>query len=148
MTKDLAIRSPSAKVGGLFFFGRTLDKIKVHAKGELPEEYRPNLGKGFDERVTKLLGVDYADLVERVKQGGSDDEILEWCFSKGRKPSEEEVYVWNEFMRKYGWDDKASEILVRRKKESGISDRSDIQTMFAYIDADEGRAAVSGTSQV
>ena len=76
MIRDLAIRSPFAKVGGLFFFGRTLDKIKVHAKGELPEEYQPNLGKGFDERVTKLLGVDYADLVERVKQGGSDDEIL------------------------------------------------------------------------
>jgi len=148
VTKDLAIRSPSAKVGGLFFFGRTLDKIKVHARGELPEEYRPNLGKGFDERVTKLLGVDYADLVERVKQGGSDDEILEWCFSKGRKPSEDELFVWNEFMRKYGWNDKAAEILVRRKKESNISDRSDIQTMFAYIDADEGRSPVSAAGSL
>jgi hypothetical protein len=143
VAKDFAIRSPSDKVGGLFFFGRTLDKIKVHAKGALPEEYQPNLGKGFDERVTKLLGVDYAALVERVKQGGSDDEILEWCFSKGRKPSDDEVFVWNEFMRKYGWNDKASDILVRRKKESGISDRSDIQTMFAYIDADEGRGPIS-----
>jgi hypothetical protein len=143
VTKDLAIRSPSVKVGGLFFFGRTLDKIKVHAKGELPEEYQPNLGKGFDERVTRLLGVEYGDLVERVKQGGSDDEILEWCFSKGHKPSEDEVFVWNEFMRKYGWSDKASEILVRRKKESGISDRLDIQTMFAYIDADEGRSVAA-----
>ena len=105
MTKDLGIRSPSAKVGGLFFFGRTLDKIRMHAKGELPADYQPNLGIGFDERVVKLLGVDYDDLVERVKQGGSDEEILQWCFSKGRKPSEEEIHVWNEFMRKYGWND-------------------------------------------
>lgn len=141
VSKDLGIRSPFDKVGGLFYFGRSLDKIRVHAKGGLPAEYQPNLGKGFDERVTKLFGVEYADLVARVKQGGSDEEILEWCFSKGRKPSEEEIYVWNEFMRKYGWDDKASEILVRRKKESGLSDRSEIQTMFAYIDADEGRSA-------
>ena len=147
MIRDLGIRSPFAKVGGLFFFGRTLDKIKVHAKGELPEEYQPNLGKGFDERVTKILGVDYADLVERVKQGGSDDEIIQWCFSKGRKPSDEEVYVWNEFMRKYGWNDKASEILVRRKKESGMTGRSEIQTMFAYIDADEGRGVLPPIDQ-
>ena len=139
MTKDLGIRSPSAKVGGLFFFGRTLDKIKEHAKGKLPAEYQPNLGKGFDERVVKLLGVSYNDLVERVKQGGSDEEILQWCFSKGRKPSEEEIFVWNEFMRKYGWNDEISERLKMRKKEAGISDRSDIETMFAFIDADEGR---------
>ena len=139
MTKDLGIRSPSDKVGGLFFFGRTLDKIKEHAKGRLPAEYQPNLGKGFDERVVTLLGVNYSDLVERVKQGGSDDEILQWCFEKGRKPSDEEIFVWNEFMRKYGWNDEISERLTMRKKEAGMSDRSDIETMFAFIDADEGR---------
>ncbi len=139
MTKDLGIRSPSAKVGGLFFFGRTLDKIRMHAKGELPADYQPNLGIGFDERVVKLLGVNYDDLVERVKQGGSDEEILQWCFSKGRKPSEEEIYVWNEFMRKYGWNDQISERLKFRKNEAGMADRSEIETMFAFIDADEGR---------
>ena len=139
MTKDLGIRSPSAKVGGLFFFGRTLDKIRMHAKGELPADYQPNLGIGFDERVVKLLGVNYDDLVERVKQGGSDEEILQWCFSKGRKPSEEEIQVWNEFMRKYGWNDPISERLKFRKNEAGMADRSEIETMFAFIDADEGR---------
>ncbi len=139
MTKDLGIRSPFAKVGGLFFFGRTLDKIKVHGKGELPADYTPNLGKGFDERVVKLLGVNYDELVERVKQDGSDEEILQWCFSRGRKPSEEEIFVWNEFMRKYGWQDEVSERLKMRKKEAGMSDRTEIETMFAFIDADEGR---------
>lgn len=148
MTRELAIRSPLSKVGGLFFFGRTVDKIKLHAKGELPADYQPNLGKGFDERVTKLLGLDYADLVERVKQDGDDDEILRWCFDKGRKPSDEEVYIWNEFMRKYGWNDKASEILARRKKESGMAGRSEIETMFVYIDADEGRSGLPPSDQI
>jgi Domain of unknown function (DUF5069) len=139
MTKDLGIRSPSAKVGGLFFFGRTLDKIRMHAKGELPADYQANLGIGFDERVVRLLGVNYDDLVERVKQGGSDEEILQWCFTKGRKPSEEEIFIWNEFMRKYGWNDQISERLKFRKNEAGMADRSEIETMFAFIDADEGR---------
>ncbi len=87
----------------------------------------------------KFLQIDYDQLVERVKQGGSDEQILEWCFQNGRRPTEDDIYVWNEFMRKRGWNDEVSEILERRKKESGMADRSDIQTSFQFIDADEGR---------
>ena len=133
------LRSPSEKVGGLFYFGRMLDKIRVHAKGELPPDYHANLGKGFDEKCVIFLRVNYDQLVERVKKGGTDEEILQWCFSVGRKPSESDIYVWNEFMRKRGWNDEVSEMVERRKAETGMADRSDIQTSFQFIDADEGR---------
>jgi hypothetical protein len=136
----VALRSPSEKVNGLFYFGRMLDKIRLHASGELPADYHANLGKGFDEKCVTFLRVSYDQLVERVKQGGRDDEILQWCFSVGRRPSEDDIYVWNEFMRKRGWNDEVSETLERRKKEAGMSDRSDIETAFQFIDADEGRA--------
>jgi Domain of unknown function (DUF5069) len=136
---NVALRSPSEKVGGLFYFGRMLDKIRLHAKGELPSDYHVNLGKGFDEKCVRFLRVNYDELVERVKQGGTDEEILQWCFSVGRKPNEDEIYVWNEFMRKRGWDDEVSETLKRRKAEAGMTDRADIQTAFQFIDADEGR---------
>ncbi|PYJ79306.1 MAG: DUF5069 domain-containing protein [Verrucomicrobia bacterium] len=136
---NVSLRSPSGKVGGLFYFGRMLDKIRSYAKGELPPDYHPNLGKGFDEKCVTFLRIKYDQLVERVKQGGSDEEILQWCFSVGRKPSEDEVYVWNEFMRKRGWNDEVSETLKRRRQEAGMADRSDIQTAFQFIDADEGR---------
>ncbi|PYJ25359.1 MAG: DUF5069 domain-containing protein [Verrucomicrobia bacterium] len=133
------LRSPREKVSGIFYFGRMLDKIRLHANGELPSEYHPNLGKGFDEKCVKLLGINYDQLVDRVKQGGTDDEILQWCFDNGRRPGENDIYVWNEFMRKRGWNDEVSEILERRKKEAGMADRSDIETAFQFIDADEGR---------
>ena len=133
------LRSPSEKVDGLFYFGRMLDKIRLHAKDELPSDYHANLGKGFDDKCVKFLQVNYDDLVEQVKKGGTDDEILQWCFSLGRRPSESDIYVWNEFMRKRGWDDEVSEILERRKAEGRMSDRSDIKTSFQFIDADEGR---------
>jgi hypothetical protein len=45
-------------------------------------------------------------------------------------------------MRKRGWNDELSEILKRRKKEAGMAGRSEIQTMFTFIDADEGRLLV------
>ena len=58
------------------------------------------------------------------------------------RSTEDEIYVWNEFMRKRGWNDELSEILKRRKKEAGMAGRSEIQTMFTFIDADEGRLLV------
>ena len=143
MTKPFPARSPSDKVGGLVHFGRMLDKIRAHERGELPPEWVPNLGKGFDGRCVRFLGVDYEEIAARAKEGKSDEEILDWAFAKGRKPSEEEMEIWNEFKRKYGWDDAISEILLRRKKESDLSERDDIQTMFQYIDIDEGRSLSS-----
>jgi gluconokinase len=83
--------------------------------------------------------VNYDDLAQRVKKGGTDEEILQWSFSVGRRPSDDDLYVWNEFMRKRGWNDEISEILNRRKAEADLSHRSDIETSFQFIDADEGR---------
>ena len=133
------LRSPHVQTSGINYFGRLLDKIRLHSAGRLPADYHANLGAGFDQRCMSFLGVLYADLVARVKQGGNDDDILEWCFEKGRKPSPEEIEIWNDFMRKRGWRDEATPILQRRLREGGFESRSDIQTMFDYIDLDEGR---------
>lgn len=144
---SLGLRSPFAKVGGIVYFGRMLDKIRAQAKDPLPEDYRANLGKGFDEHCVRFLGVDYSDLVDRVKEDGADEEILQWCFASGRKPSDDEIYIWNEFMRKRGWNDEVSETLKRRKKEAGMAGRSEIETMFQFIDADEGRSPIVSQHQ-
>ena len=64
------LRSPFAKVNGFVYFGRMLDKIRAHAKGDLPEDYQANLGKGFDGSCVHFLRVDYNDLVDQAKQGG------------------------------------------------------------------------------
>jgi Domain of unknown function (DUF5069) len=134
------LRSPYEKVGGIFYFGRMLDKIRLHAAGKLPEDFQANLGKGFDGRITRFLHVDYNALVERVKQGGSDEEILQWCFENGRKwTNDEELEVWNTFMRKVGWNDDVTPTLQRRLREGGFEGRADVQTIFDYIDLDEGR---------
>ncbi len=146
--KDLGLRSPYVKVGGIVYFGRMLDKIRAHAKGQLPPEYAANLGRGFDASCLKFLKVDYNQLVERVKQGGTDEEVIQWCFGMGHRPSDEEAYVWNEFMRKRGWNDELSEVLKRRKKESGMAGRSEILTMFSFIDVDEGRSLVDNQKVV
>ena len=140
MITTLPVRSPAVKVGGIVHFGRMLDKIRANLRGGLPSDYQANLGKGFDSRCVNFLHIDYARLVERVSDGGSDDDILRWCFEHGRRPNEEEIYIWNEFMRKCGWNDDISPTLMRRKKEAGMAGRSEIRTMFEFIDVDEGRS--------
>jgi gluconokinase len=132
-------RSPKETVGGIVYVGRMIDKIRLMNAGELHPELHANLGKGFDERAVSFLGVSYDDLKSRVSQGGSDAEILEWCCQNGKQPTEEQIEIWNSFLVKRGWCDDMTEILLRRKKESGFETRDDIQTLFQYIDADEGR---------
>jgi gluconokinase len=141
--KEFPVRSPAEKIGGLVYFGRMLDKIRVHARGELPEEYQPNLGKGFDAKCCAFLHLDYEEVVKRAKEGASDSEMLEWAFNTGRRPSNDEITMWNEFMRKFAWRDHAAEILDRRKREAGMQDRVEIETMFQFIDADEGRGTIA-----
>ena len=133
------LRSPYVKVGGIHYLARLFDKIRLHAAHQLPADYHANLGTGFDGRALSFLWIEYPALVARVKQGGSDEQILEWAVSQGRQPSPEEIEVWNEFMRKRGWNDESSERLSQRKNEGGFAARADLQTFFDYIDADEGR---------
>ena len=86
-----------------------------------------------------FLRVNYADLCERVQQGGSDEEILEWCFEKGRGLNKGDLIVWNGFISKFGWNDFATPLIERRKKKYGIVDRTDIVTIPDLIDFDEKR---------
>jgi hypothetical protein len=132
-------RTPRDTVLGIVYLPRMIEKIRLHAGGELHPEYHANLGIGFDLRACAFLGVPYEELVVRVNQSGSDEEIAEWCFQRGRRPGDEQIEIWNAFMEKRGWRDPASALLVKRKTESGFTSRDDIMTFFDYIDADEGR---------
>ncbi len=124
---------------GMIYFARMLDKIRLNAAGNLREDFCDNLGTGLDSRCAGFLRVDYPTLVERVLQGGSDEEILKWCHANGHVLTENDVFIWNHYLKKVGWNDATSEILIRRKKESGLEGRDDIQTMPDYFDYDEGR---------
>lgn len=131
--------SPQQKTGDIVYFARMTDKIRLQAAGNLHPDLHANLGKAFDQRCVDFLGVRYEDLREKIVGGLNDEQALAWCFEHGTRPTAEQIEVWNGFMTKRGWNDDISEILVRRKAESGMASREDIQTMFQYIDADEGR---------
>jgi|SRR5208283_898682 len=139
----VGLRSDYDKVGGIVFFGRMLDKIRLRAAGCLPPDYFTGTANRthFDARCTRFLRIEYQALVGRVLQGGADEEILEWCFQHGYRPSEEEIEIWNGFMTKRGWRDSGSEELRQAKQDRSFANRDDIQTWFDLHAAEEKDAA-------
>ena len=138
MSTNLPV-SPYETIHGLVYFPRMIDKIRKHAAGKLGDDYIPNLGKGFDLRCCSFLGIEYADLSSAVGSTLSNEEAWNWAMQHGVAPTEEQIEVWNGYMTRRGWRDDLVEILQRRLKEGGFEGRDDIQTMFDYIDLDEGR---------
>src|SRR5687767_2518970 len=134
------LRSPYAKVGRIVYFGRMLDKIRLHAAGKLPlADYAANLGGGFDERCCNFLRIAYADLKTRTLAGDLNDAgLMQWAEQLGGARNDEECEIWSGFMMNRAWRDPARPLLARRIKESGLESRP-IMTMFDYIDFDEGR---------
>jgi len=126
-------------VGGIVYFGRMLDKIRLSAAGRLPADYNTGTASwwDFDSRCTRFLGIGYDALVERVRRGGTDRKILTWCFHEGHGPSDEQIEIWNTFMQKRGWNDGTSSSLLTEKTAAGLGEREEIVTWFDLFVADE-----------
>lgn len=141
------LRSPADQINGLVYFGRMLDKIRLAAAGKLPEGWQGALGsaaKGsFDWRCCTFLHLDYAALTaETLKGDKTDEQLLDWAYAHGKKPTDDEIEVWNAFMTKRGWRDSGTQRLTERLAEIGLPPNT-VQTMFEFIDLDEGRLKVS-----
>lgn len=140
------LRSCYAKVGRFVYFGRMLDKIRLHAAGKLPVEYQANLGDGkllqLDARFCRFIGVSYAEIRERALAGGTDEDVLAWAEARGTRRTDEECHIWNRFIVKLGWRDERSAVLPERIQSSGLTGKP-IETVIDHIEFDEGRDPVS-----
>jgi hypothetical protein len=132
-------RSPRDKVGGLVYFGRMVDKIRLHVQGELPADYHENFGAddALDGILAQFLEVEHRQIIQRTSEGGSDEEILEWCCARGHRPNARQILVWNRFAEKLGWRDRTAATVIRVNQRLGLDGK--LATIFECIDADEGR---------
>jgi hypothetical protein len=146
MPQVSGLRSCYAKVGRLVYFGRMLDKIRLHAAGKLPADYQKNLGDEqfyvLDGRCCRFLGVRYAELRACTLAGTSDEAVLAWAQANGTARTDEECHMWNRFILKLGWRDERSAVLPQRIKDSGL-DGKPIETIIDQIEFDEGRDPVA-----
>jgi len=123
-----------------------LDKIRLHAAGQLPADYVENLGDTktltLDGRCCRFLGLTYAPLHERTLAGGTDEDILAWAHARGTPRTDEECHMFNRFLLKLGWRDERSAVLPARIRASGLEGKP-IETIIDHIEYDEGRDPVA-----
>ena len=112
------LRSCYDKVGRLIYFGRMLDKIRLHAAGQLPLAYHDYLGDAqfftLDGRCCRFLGVSHSEIKRRALAGETDEAVLKWAHAHGTPRTDEECHVWNRFIAKLGWRDERSHVLPQR----------------------------------
>jgi hypothetical protein len=136
------LRSPYEMVGGIVYFGRMIDKIRLSAAGALPAVYQSLLGhsnpNSFDGYCCRFLQIEFAALTAQTLHGETDESLFQWACQTGRQPSERDSEIWNAFMQKRGWRDSKSERLREQILAEGFTGRA-ISTFFDFMDADEGR---------
>jgi hypothetical protein len=133
-------RSPRETMAGWTYLPRYIDKIRLHLAGKLHADYQENLGKGFDAMWLKHAGLTHEQMLEVVKNSGTDGEVCDWVSQHVKKTRAEKAAHHADLLsRPLANDAKARERFKMRKAESGLTLRDDITTFVDYIDADEKR---------
>jgi hypothetical protein len=78
-------RTPYEKVGGLYYLGRCIDKIRLKQANQLRPDFFELMGKGFDARIMGYLELDYTKFAEFVLTGATDEQCRDHCVQHGRK---------------------------------------------------------------
>lgn len=144
----LRLRSPRETLGGYAILPRLIDKVRLKSRGELPDDYLPNLLRKVDPntglfpldgRFLLFTGIDAEDLEAAILRSPDDAAVLAWIETHGRKRSSKEKEEWRRIIE----EAPASEIRTAHRKRSypGLAHRSDIGDLspFDLIDLDEGR---------
>ncbi len=136
---DLTQRPPRAgrcKLGGFVILPRILDKGRATAAGKNGEFY---YDCPLDKHFFEFAGVDATALMEEIKAGKSDSEILEWISANGKnKRAAWEIKAWSEFHLQRGptSDVETAEFFTSKVKEMAPT-REDINTWFDLLDLDD-----------
>jgi len=130
-------RSGRETVGGVVFLGRTIDKMRAYLNGTNGEY---NSHRGLSNRVFTLYGVTPEQFEQAVRENPSDQGVLEWLQTHGRKPSEQEIEQHNQAVLNAGPQDEQGMSRFRANLERlGFADRTDVKTHVDAEDLEEGR---------
>jgi hypothetical protein len=137
-------RSPKALVGGIAHLGRFIDKIRLRNAG-LIQDYN-YITTGFDKHLVDFLRIDPKAFEQRVLAGGTDEELLAWVHTHGRKLSEQEIALWSQGLLSSGPKDDAARQRfqgrlqeIAKKRGVMVTSLPPISTWAEVIELDEER---------
>jgi hypothetical protein len=128
-------RSPRLRLGGYVILARAVDKGRASLAGKLGD-YHFNCP--LDKRFFRFTGIEADALLELLKQGKGDGEIVEWVAQASTtKPSPWEVAQWSAYNEQRSADTlEARQRTVTQLTALGPK-RSDILTGFDFLDLDD-----------
>jgi len=135
LTKEYP-RSVSAKWQGIVQLGRTIDKGKALAHGNVGD-YHYNCS--MDQAVFGFLGIDHEQLLEVIRNAKSDAEIEAYTRPFIAKKSAQEIEQWNQewLVAKPDSEEKLGYFTTLR--DSIDPSRTDITAWADVLDLDEKR---------
>lgn len=106
MTQQTYPRSPKVLLGGIAHLGRFIDKVRLRHAGKI-QDYN-YITVGFDKYLIDFLQIDAKAFEQQVLAGESDEKLLSWVKTHGRKHSEEEIAQWSKGLLAGGPKDDAA----------------------------------------
>ena len=137
-------RSPKVRLGNIAHLGRIIDKIKLRQAGQI-QDYN-YLTVGFDRYLLDFLELDDSAFEQRVRDGGTDKELLDWVRAHMKNRTPEELDQWNQRIETSGPIDEAGKARFQQRLEAVATKRGvpistfpQITTWTDMIELDEDR---------
>lgn len=128
-------RSPRVRLGGFAVLARVLDKGRATLAGKQGDYI---YGNPLDRHFLAFVGIDKDALLEQIKTGAGDWNMLEWVnanASPTRTPHE--VRGWSAYIETMALGEAAElEWLAAQIRKINPA-RNDIQTIVDFLDADD-----------
>ena len=109
-------RSPKIRLGNIAHLGRMIDKVRLRQAGQIPDYNY--LTVGFDRYLLDFLELDTSAFEQNVRDGGTDQDILDWVRAQMTTRTPEELAGWNERIEASGpMDDTAKSRFQQRLED-------------------------------
>ena len=142
---NIPLRSPRASLGGYVLLPRLIDKVRLLAKGQLPQAYVTNVlkpGVTLDGRFLTYTGVDAESLRQAILSSQTDEEVLAWAQTHAKPATAEDNRAWAKQLAEYRPDDHVVEYRKRVYPEPASMIDIASLSVFDLIDLDEGRLSL------
>ena len=126
-------RSPRLKLGGYIILPRMLYKGRAELDGKAGEYH---FACPLDQHFLSFTGLAAEEILNLLKQGKSDGEVLAWV-REHAKQNEWEILYWSEYHSRRGPTDNESRQHFNETLQKFAPDRDDIATWFDLLDIDD-----------
>lgn len=130
-----APRSPRVRLGGFVILPRMLDKGRASVSGT-NGEYKYNCP--LDQHFLSFVGIDAQAVLEQIKGGKGDGEILAFILSHcTSKLSPQEISSWSAYQETRCPSDPDSRAFFQDMHQKMAPNRTDVATWFDLLDLDD-----------